>query len=223
MKRKIDWLELAGRYSLVPNRMGYCGTPSFAEVFAAYNKSKATASHIKQEIRGFIAEYAYLRTIAKANTISDPFHPNVLEAFWHGNHLLKNVKRADVEKMIWLDFVATGKMDPVRAERKISLLPHRPYIQHDFNALFLNFVGENVPRTLKNFDNCRIAYGKVLKVSERTAKIRYRPLVRRKKGFGLGKPVIKSFKRYCFGLLLEPNLLTGDKVTLHWGTIIQKI
>jgi hypothetical protein len=216
-------MELAGRYSLVPNCIGYCGTPDFAKVFANYRARKVTSVKVKKEIRGFIAEYAYLKTIAKANRITDPFHPKVLESFWLGNSLLKNVKRKDVEQMIRKDFIAMGKMNSVRAEKKIAALPSHPYIHHDFNTLFLNFVGDKVPRTLKNFDNCRIAYGRVLAVGEKTAKVRYRPLIRKGKGFGSGKPKTKMFKRYCHGLLLELDLKVGDTVTLHWGTIIQKI
>jgi hypothetical protein len=217
----MDELESAGRYSIVPNSLGYCGGSDFSKVFKRYREGKSTKSEMRQALKRFKSLYAYLKTIAKANK-KNPFDRNVLEAFWIGNDLLTNVTAGSIRKLILRDLVAAG-MDKKRAQSAADKLPEGILLHHSFNSIYLNFVGNKVKRTTTNFDKCRIGWGKVVSISKNSCILKYPPVKRNKVGYRLGVYITRRFSRHVCGVLLEPNIHIGDIVSTHWGAVVQKL
>lgn len=215
-------IELAARYSLMPNCLGYCGGSDFPKVFSNYLQGNATKYELKNAIKKFKGHYPYLKTIAKASGITDPFDPRVIKAFWIGNELLDNVGKNEIIKII-THFSKHAGMDPKRAEEKIKQLPSEIVLHHSFNSIYLNFVGDKVPRSVSNFDKCRIGWGKVLLVKKNVAQVEYLQLTRKNGRYFLSKYKKKYFLRSMHGIYPEPELKKGDVVSLHWGLIVQKL
>jgi len=218
----IDGLEFAARYSLVPNSFGYCGGNNFAKIFSGYLKRKVSKKELIFELKKFKSLYAYLKTIARANK-KKPFDRDVLEAFWIGNSLLKKVTQKDIKNLILDELCKNAGMDRKRAISSAKNLPKNILIHHSFNSLYLNFVGNSVPRTLSNFDNCRVGWGKVIAVNKKYCILDYALIKRVEKRYCLAKPIKRRFNRYVCGILLEPNINIGDLVSTHWGAVVQKI
>ncbi|MFA6530581.1 MAG: DUF6390 family protein [Candidatus Micrarchaeia archaeon] len=215
-------IELAGRYSLMPNCLGYCGGSDFSKVFKRYLDGTASESELKLAIKKFKGHYPYLKTIARANGIKNPFDKRIIEAFWIGDRLLEQVGRADVIRLI-RKFSKNAEMNKKRAQEKIDNLPDGILLHHSFNSLYLNFVGDRVERTVDNFDRCRIGWGIVRTVKKSTAKVCYQKIIKRNGKYKFSKSVEKYFRRTMDGITPEPKLASGDIVSLHWGLIVQKL
>lgn len=215
-------IEIGACYSLMPNCLGYCGGSDFSKVFRKYLDGNASENELKLAIKKFKGHYPYLKTIARANGIRNPFDGRVIDAFWIGNGLLGRVGRTDVIRLI-LEFAKNAEMDKNRAQEKIANLPDGILIHHSFNSLYLNFVGDRVERTVSNFDKCRIGWGVVQTVKNNTAKVRYQKIIRKNGKYGFSKPVEKYFKRAMNGITPEHDLKVGNVVSLHWGLIVQKL
>ena len=73
-----------------PNRLGYCG-PGDHESLLGYLTENRVDEGLARLAERFEGAYPYLRLIAAANGLADPFHPGVVEAYWVGNRLLERV------------------------------------------------------------------------------------------------------------------------------------
>ncbi len=217
----IDEIELAARYSLVPNSFGYCGGNDFVKVFKRYLEGRANRNEIIFELKKFKGLYSYLKAIARVNK-RNPFDRHVIEAFWIGNSLLKNVTAKDIKRLILEDFHKKAGMGEERAIRAANNLPKGILLHHNFNSLYLHFVGNEVARTTKNFDKCRIGWGTVISIGKQYCVLEYRPL-KKGRNYFLGKPVKRRFNRYVSGILLESDLDIGDIVSTHWGAVVQRL
>jgi uncharacterized protein DUF6390 len=71
-----DGLLRLARYAFMPNLLGYCGGDGANRALYRY----------------VLAKMPYLRLIAHANGLADPFNERVAEASWIGNDLLRRVE-----------------------------------------------------------------------------------------------------------------------------------
>src|SRR5690606_26836571 len=68
----------------------------------------------------------YLELIARANSISDPFDPRVVEAFWIGNSLLDQVTPEQLEQDLgaWLHDSTNGMWGHIDDATRALVRPH---------------------------------------------------------------------------------------------------
>ena len=156
-------LLLCSRYSVAPNFFGYCGP----------DKNKSLIDHLKENVadkevlhilKEFETLYPYLQLIAYANKITNPFDRRVVEAYWLGNSLLKNVSviyPSFLTEKLSLDKKINNKKMKGILKKVFSLpvLPHHSF--HVFN-IFKRTGKINVEHTLETMDQCRISCGQII-------------------------------------------------------------
>lgn len=214
----MDGAELASYYAFAPNQRGYCGTAGFVRALKRHLAKKGDLSALRRELGGFSAHFAYLSLIARENGLK-PFDLDVVRALWTGNSLLENVRPDSLRSFIQKDLFASGQ--PKRAKKLCGLLPEGIVPHHSFNVLYINFVSNSVPRTLRNFDSCAITWGKVLSASKDSVRL-LRASIGWNRGFALlEKECSIALSRN--GIRFVGELKKGDVVSVHWGMAVEKL
>lgn len=210
-------LQLAARFALPPNSLGYCGHDSAPEKF------KACVIHgqcdgVEDEIKKFIVLNPYLKTIATI-TNKSPFSYEVVESYCIGNEELNKTEPKHFE--ILLQNFAEQGVPPWLID-ELRQRPPKVFIPtHLFQVLFVG-VGRasgSVPYNIETINNCMVRWGAVKNISVEGITIELNSLAKEASGYTLTKttetlPVIPEF--------IE-NLKQGDVVTAHWKQIIKKL
>lgn len=141
------------RYAFPPNLLGYCGP----------QEQKALKQHIHEEktnremvgiLSRFESLFPYLRLIARENQISDIFDYRVVDAYWIGNELVKNVHKSAL-KPFFTELLKLEKNTPVglfypnHVFHVFNVFRHRQRITHD---------------SVYVMDNCRIGWGRIREI-----------------------------------------------------------
>jgi len=244
-------LLLCSRYSVAPNFFGYCGP----------DKNKSLIDHLKENVadkevlhilKEFETLYPYLQLIAYANKIINPFDRRVVEAYWLGNSLLKNVSviyPSFLTEKLSLDKKINNKKMKGILKKVFSLpvLPHHSF--HVFN-IFKRTGKINVEHTLETMDQCRISCGQIIDYSVsqmsnvptspkgfdgqgksqnhilklKSIIIKSKPLMIIGKKLILGqKLTTKEVKIDYKGKSFIKDLKVGDWVSFHWGMVCDKL
>ncbi|MFH0885004.1 MAG: DUF6390 family protein [Candidatus Micrarchaeota archaeon] len=214
----MDGAELASLYAFPPNRHGYCGTRGFCATLRKFQEGKTGSHALRSELARFCPHYAYLSLIARESGLQ-PFDKEVVRAFWTGNSLLESVRQGALRSFIEKDLFK-GKQ-PTRARRLCDGLPPGILPHHSFNVLYVNFVSNVVPRTVRNYDSCCVTSGKVLSISGKNAAI-----LRRSIGYDGGFVIKEKESQVSLergGMRFVSEVKKGDVVSVHWGMIIEKL
>lgn len=219
----MEGAELSARFALPPNSKSYCGTRKFADVFEGYmcRKNSKNLTALKSALSSFKAHYAYLKLIAAANGRA-PFDKKVTEALWLGNGLLQKVKRKDLQRLMLKDFCGGGMLSEKKAKKLASSLPCGFLPHHSFHTLYIHSITGVVPPTVKTSDNCRVSWGRVVRVEKDVVVAETQRLVR-KRGKPLLIPCRKRWKTSCAGIELLHGVKKGELVASHWGVAVMKI
>ncbi|MFN3301782.1 MAG: DUF6390 family protein [Patescibacteria group bacterium] len=208
----MNGLRLAVIYSLKPHQLGFCGPKRVGEKLLNFILGKFKDSQeIKKILEKFRGFYPYLKLIAQANKISNPFDERVVEAYWLGNKFLEKVKIKDLKNLIKKEF-----------KRKIKI-PKNIFPHHSFHVFYLGSISGKIKLTEKLKDLCRISWGKVLKIENCKLKINkilveYQPIVIREKAIYLGEPKQKWID---WDKRIVPKIKIGDNVSFHWNFLCQ--
>ncbi|MCL6088882.1 MAG: DUF6390 family protein [Candidatus Marsarchaeota archaeon] len=214
----MQGIELAASFSLPPNQLGLCGPKK-----TAWGNPRKLAVALKK----FRAPYSYLSLIADANGL-EPFDYDVVEAFWLGNKLLEGINGEDVAAVIRKCFVAPSFLSQSRASSLIARLPARIYPHHSFHVFYIGSISGVLKRTRAQLDACRVAWGEVKKVKDKSVQVSYRPLVLdgknksagiENKNASLGSPKLADWK--FDSSRFSPS--SGDLVASHWGALAATI
>ncbi len=204
---------LASKYAFSPNHLKYCGTESFCKTLETFNPDL-----LASELSNFPVHYGYLDLIAKSNSLN-PFDLDVVRAFWTGNSLLENVSAQDIKTFLSVLL----KDNPQKAHFLSNNLPPGILVHHNFNALYVNFVTQKVPKTMENFDNCSVTSGRVLAVDKNCATVKRNRLALSKNG----DYVIEESKetidlvRDGFSFVDPSSLSEGDFISIHWKMAVE--
>ena len=164
INKKLDGALLAARYAFMPNKLRYCGGDKNSEIFD-YVAESASDQGLKELLKEFATMYPYLKLIAAANKIANPFDYQVVEAYWLGNDLLNNVDLKNFYRYLVDEQKLKKQFKPKLLEKvfgKIALgaKPHHSW--HVFNIP--KRTGHYpIEHTLKTMDQCRIAAAKIKK------------------------------------------------------------
>lgn len=214
----MDGVSLCARYSFGPNRLHYCGPDASAEVLA-YIKNGASDLGLSALLAKFGTLYPYLRLIASANGITDPFDKRVVEAYWLGNPLLQNVNRQKFYNHL---------VDGQKLKRRISLkefhrledkiaqhaLPH-----HSFHVLNIWKRTGHTERlhTLDSMDACRVSAGVVVAVDGPKITVKRRPIAYQDGKLYLGRPEGAQATRHLEANFDIEQLQPGALISMHWS------
>lgn len=220
----MDGILRCSRYAFGPNRLHYCGPDKNREIFSYINE-EVSDEGLTGLLKQFETMYPYLRHIAEANSIKDPFDSRVVEAYWLGNNLLLNVEKQQFHKHL-VDGLHLKKKLDVRSfelvEDKIAegAVPH-----HSFHVLDIWRRTGHVEKehTLESMDECRVSAGVITKVSGPFIEVQREPLVYIGGKLLLGEPVIKKLVRRLESEYDIEQLAVGDIVSIHWSVICEKI
>jgi len=225
----MNGLVLFCKYAFPPNRLQYCGPQETKTLFELLTE-KSHFKELKNLALHFEGAVPYLRLISQANKIKDIFDWKVVEAYWLGNELLKNVEISKLHRLIEERF---KKRIKIKEWHWLELQPikgAKPF--HGFHVFdiyrqigLLKSGGRD--KIIETMDNCRIGWGKIKNISFKNepremalgnALVEYNPLEFNDFGkLQLGKKFLKNF------YLIDASLKENDEVSLHWNFICDKL
>jgi hypothetical protein len=213
----MDGVLRCSRYAFGPNRLHFCGPDANREIWD-YLNAGFTDFGLQKLLKGFEALYPYLQYIAHENHIEDPFDPRVVEAYWLGNELLRDVDKRTLHTHYTDTFRLKDKL-PIKAYRLLEdriglgMLPN-----HNFHVLNVpkRMGHQEVEATPAFKDSCRISWGTVTAVSGPNITLRYEPLIETNGTLSLSDPVTKLVTRRLEADYDIEMLAVGQIVSLHW-------
>jgi len=202
------------RYAFMPNHLGYCGGND-QEVLLEHATTGRPDSRLAPLLAKFSGAVPYLRTIAAANGIRDPFDPRVVEAYWLGNDLLERVEAGDLYRSLEERFgrQLTGKVK----EQVLRKPPQGAKPYHLFHVLDVYRHLESREIGMAAMESCRISWGRVREVDGSSLLVDRRPLVEVEGKLALGEPRAERVLRSLSGRGFADDVAVGDWVSIHWG------
>jgi hypothetical protein len=209
------------RYGFMPNRLQYCGPTGEDRTLFDYAIEGVSDGGLTPLLRRFSGALPYLRLIAHANGIADPFDQRVVEAYWIGNGLLERVEVRQLYDSLRERFgkqLSGRTRDLVLGKAPAGARPH-----HSFHVLDVHSrVGELGPG-LATLDACRISWGRVVSVEGALVSVDRAPIVLREGKLVLDAPRREQLMRQIDGRGFADDASPGAWVTSHWGWICEVI
>lgn len=214
----MDGVALCSRYAFGPNRLHMCGPDMNREVLA-YLDEGITDLGLVNILRNFKTLYPYLREIARANHIQDPFDRRVVEAYWIGNELLENIAPKNLYHHLVDNLEIKKRLKPQSFNRLTSKLAQGSRMHHSFHVfnIWRRTGHADEPHTLDSLDNCRVSWGEVVKVDGPVIAVLRRPLMLLGGKFILGSAGSTEVARQLEGSSIMDEVKAGDVISIHWG------
>ena len=214
---------LFGRYAFPPNRLGYCG-PNDHQALFEYVTSGTSDGGLLDLERRFDGAYPYLRLIAQANGIADPFDRRVVEAYWIGNALLEGVEASPFYQSLKERF--GNRMDTRTFSWLTSELEHGARPHHNFHVFdiyrragLMRDRGANI--ALDRMDRCRISWGEVVAAEGAELVLRRPALTLVNNKLALAEPETIRIARQIEGRGFADGARVGDTVSIHWDWVCE--
>jgi len=202
------------RYAFMPNHLGYCGGND-AEVLLEHAAEGRGDPRLAPLLAKFSGAYPYLRTIATANGIADPFDSRVVEAYWLGNDLLVGVEAANLNRSIEERFGA--QLTPALRDQLMRKAPLGAKPFHLFHVVDVYRHLESSEVGMAAMEGCRISWGEVTAVDDTALMVRRRPLVLRDQKLVLDDPRLERVQRTVLDRGFVDDVTVGQWVSIHWG------
>jgi hypothetical protein len=202
------------RYAFMPNHLGYCGGRE-NELLLERAATGQAGPALTPLLTQFTGAVPYLRAIAAANGIGDPFDRRVVEAYWLGNDLLQGVDAGDLYKT--LDERFGRHLPPKLREQVLRKPPEGAKPFHFFHVVDVYRHLERETVGMAAMENCRISWGRVKSVEGAALMVDRAPLVWRAGKLALGEPAPERVLRSVDGLGFVDTVAVGDWVSIHWG------
>jgi hypothetical protein len=231
VKPEVEGELLHAKHALQPNSLGYCG-PDENGMLLEHLHSSTVSEELTSTLTRFEAAYPFVRMIAES-TGRRPFDKEVTEAYWIGNSLLDRVKPSEFFEFTHGELSSSrkrvGKKEGMsRQEAKLFFTelgamakPH-----HTFYVLGMyarsNIKTANQGKLLELMDSCRVSWGRVLEVNQKTLVVDRRPLAFRDNSLLLATPR-KEEVHYDRGIDPFSSIKRGDWVSLHWSFASEKL
>lgn len=216
-------------YSYEPFRLNFCG-PQDEESEKIVNDyllgKKISPKRLDKVIEQFVGVYPYLKLIAQKNNL-DPLDEQVIEAYWIGNNLLKEVTAGDLRKLIMENFIGQGRLGQTKGKELAANVPHRAVAHHSFHVLYVGSVTETVHLAGKLLDLCRISWGRVVgsrkssldfardRQVESLIIVKYRPLIINPNEVRLSRDEVE--KEIKWNQKVLPKVIDEQWVSFHWN------
>jgi hypothetical protein len=209
---------LFGRYAFPPNRLGYCG-PSDHQALFEYVAARRTDQGLMELERRFEGAYPYLKLIAHANGIADPFDRRVVEAYWIGNAYLERVEPSSFYASLgdrFKDRMAGNSFSWLASKLELGAKPHHNFHVFDVytRAGLMNDAHASI--AIETMDACRISWGRVV-AADGVELVVERPALSWEHGrLALTAPQDMRVMRQIDGRGFADNAQPGDFISIHW-------
>lgn len=212
-------IELAARFSYITNILQFCGPKEASKKFRDYFSTGKNEESLRNSLMRFEAMYPYLKAIAEKNR-KDAFDFDVVEAYWIGNSLLDSFDDKDMKKII-SSLIERGLPKSI-GKKLIYQLPPGFKPHHNFNVFYVGvgMVTGSVATNLKNMNNCRISYGRVLKKMNDKLLINTDKIIKINNKFSVKK---EKTKTAIFLPVLIKDIKKNDFVAVHWDFAPMKL
>ena len=214
-----DGLLLFARYAFPPNRLGYCG-PADHDALSGYLAEDHADQGLRELAEKFEGAYPYLRLIARANGLTDPFDRRVVEAYWVGNACLERVEASPFFESLEERFrprMSAREFSGMSGSLEKGARPHHNY--HVFEIYRRAGLLRDARATiaLDRMDQCRISWGRVVEVDGAEAIVERPPLVMKDGKLGLGPATAVRVALHVDSRGAPAALRPGDIVSIHWN------
>jgi uncharacterized protein DUF6390 len=205
-------------YAFMPNRLQYCGGADNQTLFD-YGTAQVVDAGLTPLLRRFTGALPYLRLIAQANGIPDPFDPRVVEAYWLGNDLLERVEVRQLYDSLAARF---GKQLEGRArEWVLGKAPAGARPHHNFHVFDIHSRVGEIGHSLETMDQCRISAGRVVAVAGAELVVERQPLILQEGKLAFGPAQHERVLRQVEARGFADAAGVGDWVALHWGWVCE--
>lgn len=202
------------RYAFMPNRLRYCGGDDNRTLFD-YAIESAADRGLTPLVHRFTGALPYLRLIARANGIADPFDERVVEAYWIGNELLDGVEIRQLYAALLERF---GKQLQGRTrEIVLGKAPAGARPHHSLHVFDVHRRLGELESTLETLDRCRVSWGRVTAIEGSELMVDRQPIVLGEGKLALGEVRSERAVRQLDGKGFVEAAVPGDWVSLHWG------
>jgi hypothetical protein len=218
-------LLLFGRYAYPPNRLGYCGADEHEALFE-YLSIGRTDLGLAELARKFAGAYPYLRLIAGANDIRDPFDPRVVEAYWIGNKWLEQVEASDFYRSLKERFrprMDVREFSWLTTTLEMGAKPHHNFHVFDIYRRAGLMRDGHATIALDRMDQCRISWGRVVEVKEAELVVNRSALELLGGKLVLGHPQPVRLLRRINGRGYIEDVWPGDTVSIHWDWVCERL
>ncbi len=220
-------LLLCAKYAIAPNFFGYCGPDENKNLVDHLNYQQAD-QELRYLLKDFETLFPYLQLIARDNHIENPFDYRVVEAYWIGNSLLKNIKRYSWQSFFDEKLRLEKKLAPkvyqaIKSKiNRLSFLPHHAF--HVLNVFKTTGRELNI-QIIRAMDQCRIGWGKVhsYKLAVRRIRLETQQLAVSNQQLTINTPIIKEIRLDYHGKQFIRDLRVGDWVSFHWGMVCDRL
>jgi len=218
-------LLLFARYAFAPNRLGYCG-PADHEAFGGYLAEERVDAGLARLAEQFEGAYPYLRLIAEANGIADPFDARVVQAYWVGNRMLERVLAGPLFESLRERF--RPRMDARAFSWMTGFLGDGTRPHHNFHVFDVyrraGLMRDNrATVAVERMDACRVSWGRVALADGAEAVVERSPLVLAAGRLTLGAPVPVRVQRRIDSRGRLEELGPGDVVSIHWSWVCERL
>jgi hypothetical protein len=215
---------LFARYAYPPNSLGYCGADE-TRTLLEYGAAQASDGGLAELARTFEGAWPYLTLIASANEIADPLDPRVVEAYWVGNGLLRQVRPDTLARHVEDRFANRigrswhGLLDAVGA----GAVPHHSF--HVFAVYpWLGLMRTGlVEQPLHVLDQCRTTPAVVQSVDGDRLSVLARGLGWDGRSLELGPWSSREVRWRDDGLSLVAAAKPGEWVSIHWDFVCDRL
>ncbi|MBI5452804.1 hypothetical protein HY945_05055 [Candidatus Gottesmanbacteria bacterium] len=220
----VTGLSLCTRYSYPPNSLSLCG-PDKQEDLRWYSGSLQADKGTVEILTLFSTLYPYLRLIAEENKISDPFDKRVVEAYWIGNQLLKNIPLIRFARHLSDKLLLRKKMKIAELEKIMEKLVAGGLPYHAFHVtnIYKRTGHLNTPHTVETMDACIINWGKIDMIRNNLVEVTTQSLQIINKKLGFGKSIKRNLMLQGEKDILKSQLKTGNFISYHWGYVCDKL
>jgi hypothetical protein len=209
------------RYGFMPNRLQYCGPAGEDRTLLGYAVEGVSDGGLPPLLRRFTGALPYLKLIAHANDIADPFDPRVVEAYWIGNQLLDRVEVRQLYDALSERF---GKQLQGRTrELVLGKAPAGARPHHSFHVLDVHHRVGELESTLATLDACRVSWGRVVMTEVAEVVVDRVPLLLHGGKLTLAAPRRERAQRQLDGCGFADAARPGDWVSMHWGWVCEVI
>jgi uncharacterized protein DUF6390 len=215
---------LFARYAYPPNALGLCGADT-PRTLLEYGEAGESDGGLAELARTFDGAWPYLTLIAAENGIGDPLDRRVVEAYWVGNDLLAGVRPDRLVRHVDERF----QRRLGRARQRVHGAVARGAVAHHCFHVFAVYPWLGLLRTgivdepLRVLDQCRITPAVVERVEGETAEVLARPLLWDGHALRLGVPSRRVVRWSRDGLAFTRRLEPGDRVSLHWDFVCDRL
>jgi hypothetical protein len=212
--------ELFCRFAFPPNLLGYCGPGDTALVGELLQGGEVALAEMRQTATAFAGAWPYLQLISSV-TGGDPLDYRVVEAYWLGNSLLRQLDLQTMGNSVYDRFSGqAGPEWPMIAQTLGS--EARP--SHSFHVFCVYpWVGllqsGSVDQALHVLDRCRIRWGTVEARDNGALVVSTWLLTWDGRSLGLGHETTERVQPPVDA----QDIAVGDQVAMHWDYVCQRI